>query len=70
MAKADRGVLLKEYELCQSSAQHLESVIWKTSAGIGVGTIAPMLYLAITKEVHWEFCYVIGAVISLTTCIW
>ena len=35
MKKTD--ILMKEYELCQASTQYLDSLIWKTSAGMGFG---------------------------------
>ena len=50
LSKAETiDALLKEYELCQSSAYSLEQVIWQTSAVLGLGSIGALLAVAANR---------------------
>ena len=63
-------ILMKEYELCQASTHHLESTIWKTSAGMGVGSLGTMALLAGLKVSDWHVALPIGLLVVSVTWIW
>ena len=69
----DAEVLLKEYELCQDSAQSLESTVWQTSAIIGIGSIGSLILVANhppDEQPPFLVAAFIGALVSLASFIW
>ena len=74
MDKRDRDrrdkILLKEYELCQVSVQHLDSMIWKTSAGMGFGSLGTLALLGGLKIEDWRMALPIGLLVVSATWIW
>jgi hypothetical protein len=68
-----RPELLKEYELCQSDAQGLESIIWQTGTAIGIGSIGTLIIIAnhpISEQPPWQVAAIIGILILLMSIIW
>ena len=65
----NKNLLLKEYELCQSSAQRLELTIWQTFAAIGVVSIATLVAVAKAPP-DTVVAVVIGFLVIATTWIW
>jgi len=66
---ASDDMLLKEYELCQASAQRLESTIWQTFAAIGVVSIATLV--AVTKAPpDIVVALGVGVFVIVTTFVW
>lgn len=70
---ADNQILLKEYEWCRNTIQNLESLIWQTSAVIGIGSISTFILIANhTAQEHppWQVALIIGTLVSIASCIW
>lgn len=68
-----RPELLKEYELCQSDAQGLESTIWQTGTAIGIGSIGTLIIIAnhpVAEQPPWQVAAIIGFLILLMSIIW
>lgn len=71
--KLDNELLLKEYELCQKAAQSLETIIWQTSATIGIGSIGAFILMANhteDKPLPWIATCVIGLLVSSASWVW
>lgn len=69
----DADTLFKEYELCQESAQKLESTIWQTSAALGIGSIGTLSLIAnhpLEEQPPFLITLVIGLLISGVGTIW
>ena len=73
LSDKDKEFLLKEYELCQNAAQNLESIIWQTSAVIGIGSIGSLILVANQYQqasLSWQAASLIGLLVFLFSCIW
>ena len=71
--KPDKELLLKEYELCQNATQSLETIIWQTSAIIGIGSIGAFILVANRSEdksLPWIAICVIGLLVSSASWVW
>ncbi len=67
----DKEALLKEYELCQNSAQSLETPIWQTSAAIGIGSIGSLILVATAERpLPLIPTIIIGAFVCLGSYMW
>ena len=66
---ASDNLLLKEYELCQASAQRLESTIWQTFAVIGVVSIATLVAVAKAPP-DIVVAVIVGVFVIGTTFVW
>ncbi len=69
----DSNVLLKEYEFSQSTAEHMESTIWQSSAVIGLGLIGSFLLIALRGEASqppWYVACLIGPTVFILSGIW
>ena len=68
--KTDKELLLREYELCQNTAQSLEGIIWQTSAVIGIGSIGT--FFLVTKEESLRFVVIciISLLVSSASWVW
>ena len=67
--KVKRNLLLKEYELCQNSAQSLESTIWQTSTAVGIGSVGTLVLVANIRP-DWQVVAIIGGLVTATAFIW
>jgi hypothetical protein len=73
LTREEKEMLLKEYELCQVSAQGLESAIWQTSAAIGIGSIGTLALVAGQPLLGWlglGIPITIGLLAILASWIW
>ncbi|MBW8003673.1 MAG: hypothetical protein FVQ80_16960 [Planctomycetes bacterium] len=67
--------MIEEYKLCQQKTQHLESMIWKTSGIIGIGSLSALIYFAkqavdeAGKPQERLFLF-FGAIVVITVWIW
>jgi len=67
---ADRNtILLKEYEVCQSSAQALEATIWQSAGLIGLASIGTLALLA-TSSPSFIPALVVGILSSAASFMW
>lgn len=68
-----KDILLKEYELCQASANRLEDTIWKTFSAIGIIAIAPLTFL-VSKNLNEINLFIVaiisGAIVIPATWVW
>lgn len=65
--------LWREYESCQKAAQNLESVIWRTSGVIGIGSVGTLILVANragNEQPPWFIVTIIGLFIFLLSIIW
>ena len=68
-----REELLKEYELCQTHAQSLESTIWQTGTAMSIGGIGPLIVMANHPMSEQPPCLVAAAVgigVFLMSSVW
>ena len=69
--KDKQDILLKEYELCQSYANSVESSIWQAGSVIGIGTIGVLsLLLTIRTKLTVEIFCGIGFFLVWLIQIW
>jgi hypothetical protein len=68
----DRTVLLlKEYELCQSSAKAFEAPIWQIGAVLGFGSLGSIaLITSNSMSLKIELIVAIGVVVSILSILW
>ena len=69
--KLDHDLLLREYEICNSSARSIEAPIWQIGAVLGFGSIGAIALLASNNNrIAIEAVAAIGALFSILSYIW
>lgn len=70
---SNQDELWKQYELCRDSAQGLETLIWQTSAGLGVGSLGTLILVANhpeNEQLPWYVVVTLGALVLFMTILW